>query len=558
MKVRIGFALALAVFANTGLGPAPTSKAQTSPCTAPLQYSAADNKLYIDGDVSMTLSQINAQCPAAPLTLVDAKTKTWELATDVILLQGAKLVLRAADDVSTLRMISQSDGQDAHVATLTAQWGTIDVNGVTVTSWDPETGAPDGDPSIPGGGTEGRAYVRAISYLDNGVGRNSTLNIVRSTFQYLGYYAAEAYGIAYKARDCSRDAIDMCEKVKVFGVQAESRFLNNYMGTYTWGAVGIAFTDNEYGYNVMYGLDPHDVSRQLTITGNRFHHNGDHGVICSQACDKLLIAHNESDHNGEVPWMGPDGTDAAGQVHGIMLHRGVTNTVVEDNYVHDHLTGAGIALFDVTGAIVRNNRIERAKHGIRLSVGASDNQVTGNTVTESTEYGVFTYRGSDEPVFTTASGQPTDNVFSDNVFGTAAVSLIKLTDSVGTIFTSNTLAVGNIYLENSPDTHIDGVGIAAGTTLTLASSAEASSELSVERLANPIELTLEDRCSVTLTDASGRLYAVDGVPARITADGSSLTLDTTNFGTEPKMVRPVVIPTYWFRLPTRAQHSAVR
>jgi poly(beta-D-mannuronate) C5 epimerase len=550
MKARTAFALAMAVLANTGLGPAARSKAQTSLCTAPLQYTAQDNKLYIAGDVSVTLSQIKAQCPAAPLTLVDAATKTWELATDVILQQGAKLLLHAALDVSTLRMISQSDGQDAHVATLTAQWGTIDVDGVTVTSWDPETRAPDEDPSIPSGGAEGRSNVRAISYLDNGVARNSTLNIVSSTFQHLGYYAAEAYGIAYKARGCSRDAVDLCQKVQVFGVQTKSRFLNNYMGTYTWGAVGIAFTDNEYGHNVMYGLDPHDVSRQLTITGNRFHHNGDHGVICSQACDALLIAHNESDHNGLVPWTGPDGTGSAGQVHGIMLHRGVTNTVVEDNYVHDHPTGAGIALFDVTGTVVRNNQIERTKHGIRLSVGASDNQITGNTVTDSTEYGVFTYRGSDQPMYAETTGLPTDNAFTDNVFGKAAVSVIKLTDSVGTTFSSDQFAAGNIYLENSPDTTMDAAGIAAGTTLTLASSAETSSDLSLDGLVNPIVLTLEDRCSVRLTDASARMYAVEGVATQLTANGTSLQLDTTNFGTKPKTIRPVVIPAYWFRLPT--------
>jgi len=52
-----------------------------------------------------------------------------------------------------------------------------------------------------------------------------------------------------------------------------------------------------------------------------------------------------------VPFTGPvpDPAGPGGQVHGIMLHRGVTNTTIKNNNVHDQPNGAGIAIFDTAG-----------------------------------------------------------------------------------------------------------------------------------------------------------------------------------------------------------------
>ena len=66
--------------------------------------------------------------------------------------------------------------------------------------------------------------------------------------------------------------------------------------------------DNQYFGNIQYGLDTHDVSRYLTITGNHSSFNGDHGIICSEACDHLTITDNVVDHNGLTPWQDPTPT----------------------------------------------------------------------------------------------------------------------------------------------------------------------------------------------------------------------------------------------------------
>ena len=82
----------------------------------------------------------------------------------------------------------------------------------------------------------------------------------------------------------------------------------------------------------MYGFDSHDVTRNIVIEHNHISYNGDHGIICSQACGHLTIEYNVSDHNGWSPGAARllDAEETS-QVHGIMLHRGVTNSVVEYN-----------------------------------------------------------------------------------------------------------------------------------------------------------------------------------------------------------------------------------
>ena len=80
----------------------------------------------------------------------------------------------------------------------------------------------------------------------------------------------------------------------VGGKETGSRFHDNFMGTYTWGAQDMLFDRNTYSKNKSYGLDPHDDSDYLTITNNMFSENSNHGLICSQRCDHLIIRGNKA------------------------------------------------------------------------------------------------------------------------------------------------------------------------------------------------------------------------------------------------------------------------
>lgn len=532
--------------------------ASAAACTSPVRYSATSNTIYLVGAQSFTPSQIKAACAAAPIVLIDAATKTWELRADLIVQNGATLSLHGdkasvPGEVNTLRMRSLSSNLATEVSAITSQYGTIDIDSVVVTSWDSAANAPDTKPALPKGApttARGRAYIRAISFIDSGgAARNSAMYIRNSEMANLGYYGAEAYGISYKARGCDHFTPAPCATLRVTGAQTNSRFHHNYMGTYLWGAYDVPFLSNEYDNNVMYGLDPHDMSRNLTIRKNRFHHNGDHGLICSQMCDRLTIDQNESHHNGLTPWTGPDGTGVPGQVHGIMLHRGVTNTVVTNNNVHDQPNGAGIAIFDTAGAVVTGNTLSANLYGVRLTVGSANNTVNANTIKGSTAYGIYMYSGSDTASYTTPSGRPTANVISNNAVSTTVGDGIRLDNADNNRFTGNTFtgsAGGFIFLNSTGNVLADNT-MPSGQDINISTTAGKNSSLVVEQLKTNVQLALGSRSVCDFTSNTGGLFAAgtETTPTVVTPTGSIMRLEGSVSGSagniKPKPVS--VVPT---------------
>jgi parallel beta-helix repeat protein len=412
--------------------------AAAATCNAPVRYSATSDTIYLMSGTS-TLTAIKAACPSAPLTQV--APKVWQLDADLVVQNGATLNLDAAGDVTELRLQSLPSGLQNEVSALIAQYGVLNLTGVKVTSWN-GTG-PDTDATVPSGGVRGRAFVKAVSLMDGSTPRTSTMNIVNSDLGYLGFAGSESYGVAYKARGCGIAAQDICAVLDVFGKETGSTFHHNFMGTYTWGAKDILFDRNTYTKNVDYGLDPHDDSDYLTITGNTFSENGNHGLICSQRCDHLTIRGNKSIDNGKVPYVGPGDDDPTdNQVHGIMLHRGVTDSVIENNEVRGQTTGGGIVIFDSVGNTIANNTVAGNKYGLRFSVGTRDTQVTGNTVTDSTANAVYSYKGSDAASYTGTSGRPAGIAFKNNTFTGAGAELFKVQDSDKFTFTGGSATPG--------------------------------------------------------------------------------------------------------------------
>lgn len=448
--------------------------APSAPCEG-VRYASTTNVIYLTAAKTYTPASIAAACPGAPITKVSGTT--WLLSADIVVEPGATLALHgssAGGDTDTLRIRSRSSNARTEVQSITALGSTIDARNVTVTSWNDQAGEPDTTPAYVSSSQRGRAFVRAISYTDSGTTRQATMNIVSSTFEHLGYYAAESYGVAYKSRQCGRENPANCANGPVTGVQRNSTFRDNYMGTYLWGARDMEITGNTYTDSVMYGLNGHDGTARLTVSGNRFEKNGNHGFICSQACDRLTVTDNVSTGNGRVPWSGPDPeNEIAGQVHGMMLHRGVTNTVVANNRVSNNPNGAGIAIFDVEGVTVRDNTVDGAKYGLRVSVGARGNTFRGNTVSNSGEYAVFSYAGTDKAQYTNASGRPSGNRFVGNVINGSGSSVIKLNDSDAYVFESNDVtATTPIELTRSARAVFEGNDLPSGQQFRLRGNGE--------------------------------------------------------------------------------------
>ena len=532
------------------LGPASPAKAVS--CTGQVRFAASTNTIYLtSGEVN--LPDIISICPSAPVVQVSAGV--WELRSNLVLQNGAILHVTGAvsgGTVNTLRLYSPSDNDPLDVVSITAQYGTLTFDGVTVTSWDPATSAPDTDPNLPAGavaGSRARAFIRALSYLDGSTPLESRMDISNSDLGYLGWYDAESYGVAYKSRGCDATHLDVCAALNVYGSERNSRFHDNWMGTYTFDAMSMVFDHNEYDHNVMYGLDPHDDSDYLTITYNKSHDNGDHGIICSQRCDHLLIANNEVYHNGFPPFAFPGDEDLSdNQIHGIMIHRGVTDSIIENNYIHDQGNGAGIAVFDSSDDIVRNNVIDGAKYGIRLSVGTTRVAFTGNNVSNSTQYAVYSYQGSDLPAYTVPSGRPTANSFTGNTLNGSLSNLVKLNNSDAFTFTNTivTGTVGSVYSDSSANLVWDSNAV-PGAGLTLKNTT--SSPTATVRLPSAAFSVNNGLAgTTTITSPDSRLSEVTGgTPPDIVASptGASYVLSSTTTGTAALTVTPravTVIP----------------
>jgi poly(beta-D-mannuronate) C5 epimerase len=489
MRLR-NFPAAAALVAATAAAVVVVTPAAAEACTTPVRYASSSNTIYLVAKKVFTLTSIKRACAAAPLLLVDPASHTWQLNADLVVQNGATMVLQGTalgGDVDTLRLRSRASSRPTEVSEITANYGNIEMDTTRVTSWDDAANKPDTNwhlPSHAPAGSRGRASIRAISTLapDGATALRSAMTIKNSDVGYLGYYAAESYGLVYKARGCDRTHRKVCERLRVGGGQSNSRLHDNYMGTYTWGAKGMTFRNNSYDHNVEYGLDPHDVSTDLTIDRNRFANNGHHGLICSQLCDHLTITNNESHHNGLVPWTGPSsGQDTDGEVHGIMIHRGVSNSVISGNRVHDQPNGAGISIFDSADNTVRDNILDNNLVGIRISVGSANNTIRNNTIKHSGRWGFSVFKGNDEASYTTPSGRPTGNIFDANTIDGTGENGVRFADADRNRLSNGSIsgAGGSLLFATSVDNVLDHVKLSPTQHITVTGSGTQRSSLIV-------------------------------------------------------------------------------
>ncbi|MEW5853746.1 MAG: right-handed parallel beta-helix repeat-containing protein [Myxococcota bacterium] len=357
------------------------------PCeSASIMFSEAEQTVTLTGDMGCTPSEMADVVPEGALTTVPGLPGVWMLRANVVLREGATLLLhgpRAGGDVEELRLLSTPAG----FISIQAAWGAVDIQGTRVTSWDETAGVPDLLHE------DGRAFISVRSFLQDEQPRESRMDIRDSDVGYLGHFDDSAYGLAWRVSGTGDSGEDspVFDEVEVRGVVLSSRIHHNYMGGYMWGASCMEWVGNEVAHNAVYGIDPHDNSDRLLIADNLVHHNGTHGIICSKNCDHLVIRNNTSSFNGR---------------HGIMLHLDVVVSTVEGNRSHDN-GGWGIAIFQSHSNVIRGNDLYRNQYGLHVYERSRYNVVEGNVVHDNTDVGIrFSEHASANSV--------RDNVLFDN------------------------------------------------------------------------------------------------------------------------------------------------
>lgn len=505
------------------------------------RWSASNNRIYVYGGGSMTLTDIRATTPSLPdaaLQRVDAANNVWLLTANILVEEGTTLSLTG--DVKELRLQSNASSAPAtdvtsfvsitagnfDTAAGTGSAGTIVVDGVKVTSWNTGANGPDTNTA------DGRAFMRARSALVSGVPQESRMDVLNSEVAYLGYDASERYGLAWKANG------DLA-LVDVLGNVKNSKVHHNHYGVYSFGLEGGEWTGNEVYSNDGYGFDAHDHSDDLVIDDNNVHDNGlidikgKHGIILSENCLNAKITNNQANGNGG---------------NGIMLHDFADDAVVEGNTASNN-ADAGIAVFCSSRALVKGNTVaNNTLYGIRLTVAANDNNVEANQITGSGQYGIFMQPATDSNGICGSDLRPTGNTVTGNTVSGSGTSGVKLTDATGNTFAQNTINDG-VSVRNSTSTAEETVTFAANT---FGPGVVVRLDGAVDR---PLRASFTDtpRASIELDTGSIAHFSDDGgaifdlardLLVQVTGSNSVLELNADNAG--PAFVvdtRPLLVTT---------------
>jgi parallel beta-helix repeat protein len=311
--------------------------------TMPIQYNVGTNTIVLGKGTPLTLPAVS-RALGRPDLLRELAPGEWLLSANLRIERGALLHI-AGPQVRRLKLQSDAEGF-VWIKAFGAQLEFVDS---CVTSWDVSRDAVDENYD------DGRSFVLARD--------GARMDIRNAELSYLGSYANESYGVAWRLPGTTGEAIN-------------SRFGNNYYGLYSFEASDLAIRGNEVHHSVRYGIDPHTRSNRLLIEGNSSHHNGKQGIILAEGCSDSTIRNNIVYDN---------------TLHGIVIYQGSDNNLVEDNSSY----GNGLQGINVNNSshnTIRNNTTyDNADAGIGVGQNAADNVLVGNTVRDNRKDGIAFY-----------------------------------------------------------------------------------------------------------------------------------------------------------------------
>ena len=255
--------------------------------------------------------------------------------------------------------------------------GSLLIDSVKITSWDPETrdvikfglGKRPGEEHTKSDydTAEHRAFIR-ISKDATG-----TSNITNSELAYLGYSCSRCAGLSYYGGEGS--------------VLKNNDIHHLLKGYYSKGMGYMLIENNKVHDNYLYGIDPHTGSHDIVIRNNKVYDNNASGIICSKDCYRILIEGNEVYRNGGIG-------------RGIAFSINTTNSIARNNdvyssercisfnkdsnhnQVYDNKISncdVGIYLSNTSKNTIYNNNIVNSKFGIVIKHGTTNN-ITNNLI----------------------------------------------------------------------------------------------------------------------------------------------------------------------------------
>jgi parallel beta-helix repeat protein len=192
----------------------------------------------------------------------------------------------------------------------------------------------------------------------------------------LGFSYQKSYGLSLSAGPEKLVSDTISEPKRPTGIIVDNSFEDMFYGFYSYEADDVALIGNEYKDNIVYGIDPHDRSRRLTMAYNTAYGTvKKHGIIISREV-------NDSEYIGNVTF------DNYGS--GFMIDRLSTGTYVYANKAFDNLQD-GLTLFESSCNLIAANDFSHNKRvGIRVR-NSQDTGIFGNTLSFNRQGAVLGY-----------------------------------------------------------------------------------------------------------------------------------------------------------------------
>ena len=365
-----------------------------NPSTKTITVSCSSARLT---DIDNTLHDSNILSKQYPADGV------WYLNSNLVIAKGATFHIDSTD-TKWLKISSKVTHSAAVTKLAPAYWidvhGSLKIDSVKVTSWDPTTnyyaitnGSRTGDITHLG------APRPSIVVENNATG---TTDITNSEIGYLGYEQGKHKGGSglsyYYGGDGSVIRNNIIREV--------------YFGLYTFGVGHMVVENNIIRNSGHYGLDPHTGTHDMIIRNNTVYDNkGGSGIICSLNCYNILIENNKVHDN-------------AGD--GIDFSRNMYNSIARNNIVYNE--PIGISVSQSRNNQISNNTISKSGNGIQVGSGSSNNKIFGNTIANSISQAILINNGSSA------------NTFSDNKVVSsvpAGLKIVQDSTAKNNIFSNN-------------------------------------------------------------------------------------------------------------------------
>jgi poly(beta-D-mannuronate) C5 epimerase len=296
--------------------------------------------------------------------LEDMGNGEYLLSADLRVDEGARLVI-ASPEVTWVK-ISNQGGSDQYNIVVR---GYMDIKGVKVTSWDPDTNSVVGQDTL---GSVPRPYIR---YQDaqGGVIENSEL-------AYMGQDGEKRRGFSLGGTTTNI-------------VIRNNDFHHWWYAFYCAGVANITLDGNKYHDNHAYAIDPHSGTHDMKITNNHVYHNAGYGIICSEDCFNILIEGNRVHDN---------------PLSSITLSKNVHNSTVSDNLVYNSDKGTNFNASPENE--VYNNTIRNVTLGFYIT------QPEDGSIGHSTENEIYNNTVENAHTAVATNLDTVDNIFANNNF----------------------------------------------------------------------------------------------------------------------------------------------